>query len=366
MDSRAKKLAEVLIRYSLGIKKGQLLRIEGEPAAIPLITAAFEEAVRVGAHPYTLVRLPQNEEILLKRGTDNQLRFLSPILRYEINKMDARLVILGSQNTRYLSGVDPKRLAVHRRAHRPVIDRWNQRVARNEIRWCVTLFPTDAEAQETDLSLADYEDFVYRAGFLHVADPVKHWKKVKKEQARLVRILNRFDRLHVEAPDTDLRLRVGGRRWINCCGTNNFPDGEIFTSPLENSAEGVIRYSFPGIYLGREVEDIRLEFRKGKVIRETAGKNQDFLTAMLNTDGGARYLGEFAIGTNSAIKRFSKNILFDEKIGGTCHLAVGNSIPEAGGKNRSAIHWDMICDLRRDSRITADGKVIYRNGQFTI
>jgi aminopeptidase len=280
--------------------------------------------------------------------------------------MDARLVILGSENTRYLSGVDPKRQALYRRSMRPIINRWFKRTADKSISWCVTLFPAAAEAQETDLSLADYEDFVYRAGHIHAADPVKHWKKVAKEQDRLVRILNKVDRIHIRSADTDLKLRVKGRKWVNCAGTENFPDGEVFTSPLESSAEGFIRYTFPAVYMGREVQDVRLEFKKGKVVKETASKNQRYLTSMLNIDKGARHLGEFAIGTNYAIKRFSKNILFDEKIGGTCHLAVGASIAEAGGKNKSSLHWDMVCDLKKDSEIVADGKVIYRNGKFTI
>jgi aminopeptidase len=366
MDPRVQKLAKLLINYSLKLKKGQLLLIEGEYVTLPLIKAAYEEALDVGAHPYVRIRLPDFEETFYKRATDAQLQYVSPIARYELDKIDARLVILGSTNTRYLSGIDPKRQALQRRAYRPLIDKWFKRMADKSVVWCGTQFPTAAEAQEMDMSLSDYEDFVYRAGHIHAADPIKHWQKVAKEQARLVRILNRFDRLHIRSADTDLKLRVKGRKWINCAGTQNFPDGEIFTTPLEDSAEGYIRFTFPAVYMGREVEDVRLEFKKGRVVKESAAKNQRFLTTMLNVDKGARYVGEFAIGTNREIKRFSKNILFDEKIGGTCHLAVGAAIRETGGKNKSAIHWDMVCDLKKDSEIIADGKVIYRNGKFVI
>jgi aminopeptidase len=216
------------------------------------------------------------------------------------------------------------------------------------------------------MSLVDYEDFVFGAGHLDSPDPVKHWRKVAREQKRLKRILDRVDRLHVRAADADLKLRVKGRKWISCHGTENFPDGEIFTGPIEDSAAGWIRFSFPAVYRGRDVENVRLEFKKGKVVAESAARNLDYLQAMLNMDPGARRVGEFAIGTNYEIKRFTRNILFDEKIGGTCHLAVGASIPESGGKNKSALHWDMICDLKRDAEIVADGKVIYRNGKFTI
>jgi len=366
MDPRVEKLAKVLVHYSVKLRKGQLVKITGEVAALPLIKAVFAEAVRVGAHPYTQIRIADNEETMMKLGDDAQLKRLPPTAMMEITKIDAYIGIWGGENTRYLSGVDPRRQALFRLATKPIMQKFFKRFAAGELRWVGTQYPTLSDAQEAEMSLADYADFVYRAGHINAADPVKHWKKVHKDQDRLVRILNRVDKLHVRAEGTDLKLRVKGRKWINCAGTENFPDGEIFTSPIENSAEGYIRYSFPAVYGGREVEDVRLEFKKGKVVAQSAGKNEDYLIAMLNMDKGARFLGEFAVGTNYQIKRFSKNILFNEKIGGTCHLAVGQGIPEAGGKNTSGLHWDMVCDLKKGSEITADGKVIYRNGKFTI
>jgi len=366
MDPRVEKLANVLLHYSLKLKKGQILKIRGEVVSMPLIKAAYAEAIRIGAHPFVQIIIPANEEMLLKHGSEAQLKFISPIQRAEVNRIDAHLGIWGTENSRHLSGTDPRRQARWQKYNKPLWNRFFKRVANKELKFVGTQFPTLADAQDADLSLSDYEDFVYRAGHIDAADPVKHWQKVQGEQQRLVRILNRFDRIHVRAADTDLRLRVKGRPWVNCAGTENFPDGEIFTSPIENSAEGVIRFSYPATYMGHEVEDVRLEFKNGKVVRESGAKNQEFLTAMLNADKGGRYLGEFAIGTNYEIKRFSKNTLFDEKIGGTCHLAVGAGFPESGGKNKSAIHWDMVCDLRKDSEITADGKAIYRNGKFLI
>lgn len=366
MDQRIDRLAKVLIHYSLRLKKGQLIKIQGEVVTLPLIRAAYEEAVRVGAHPYTQIIVPENDEAMLRHGNPDQLAYISPLAKLEINKIDALLVIWGSSNTRFLAGIEPKRQAMKQRARRPLFNRMFARVGRKELSWVGTQFPTQADAQEADLSLADYEDFVYAAGHITSTDPIAHWKKVAREQLRLKKILDRLDRIHVQSKDTDLKLRVKGRKWVSCHGTENFPDGEIFTSPIEDTANGRIRYSFPAVYGGREVEDVRLDFKNGKVVGESAGKNQAYLTAMLNMDRGARYLGEFAIGTNYEIKRFSKSILFDEKIGGTCHLAAGASIPEAGGKNKSGLHWDMVCDLRKDAQITADGKVIYRNGRFTI
>jgi aminopeptidase len=366
MDARIQKLARTLIHYSLGLKKGQLVKIQGEVVALPLIKAVYEEAVRIGAHPYTRISIPDNEETLLKHGTDAQLKYMAPMTMVEANKIDAFVAIWGTENTKYLSGVNPKRQALSRRSRGPLIKKLFKRMADKSLTWVGTQFPTAADAQEAGMSLAEYEDFVYKAGHVHAGDPVKHWKKVAREQARLIKILNRFDRLHVRAQGTDLKMRVKGRKWINCAGTENFPDGEVFTSPIESSVEGHIRFTYPACYMGREVEDVRLEFKKGRVVGHSAAKNEAFLKAMLDTDKGARGVGEFAIGTNYDIKRFSRNILFDEKIGGTCHMAVGASIPEAGGKNHSALHWDMVCDLKKGGEIAADGKVIYRNGKFTI
>lgn len=366
MDPRVKKLAKVMVHYSLKLKKGHILRITAEPACMPLVEAVYLEAIAVGAHPYASFGSPKLNEYLLKHGTTSQIEFIPPHVSVEFKKIDAYLGIWGTTNTRSMASVDPKKQAMSRKAMHPVLKTFYKREEAGELSWCGTQFPTEADAQEADMSLSDYEDFVYNAGHINSADPVKHWKKVHKEQARLCRILNRFSQIHVRADGTDLKLNIKGRKWVNCAGTENFPDGEVFTSPIENSAEGHIRYSFPAVYGGREVEDVRLWFKKGKVIKEEAAKNGKYLTSMLNMDRGARFLGEFAIGTNYQIKRFSRNILFDEKIGGTCHLAVGNSIPEAGGKNNSALHWDMVCDLKKGSEITADGKVIYRNGKFTI
>lgn len=366
MDPRVTKLAGVLINYSLKIKKGQLFKIMGEPATLPLCEAAYAEAIRLGAHPYIQLHVPAAQEIFLKNASEAQMKYVSPMVNIEVKKIDALLSIWGSENTRHLAGVDPKKQALARKFERPLFDKIMKRIGDGSMSWVGTQFPTHADAQDAEMSLSDYENFVYGAGHVTSADPVKHWKKIHREQARLVKIMNRFKSLHIQGEGTDLKLSVKGRKWINCAGEQNFPDGEIFTSPIENSAEGHITFSFPAVYMGREVENVRLEFSKGKVVKESAGKNLDFLTQMLNTDKGARFLGEVAIGTNYEIKRFSRNTLFDEKIGGTCHLALGASIPESGGTNKSGIHWDMVCDLKKKAQIVADGKIIYSNGKFKI
>ena len=366
MDPRIKKLAHLLVHYSVKLKKGQLVKIQGEPAALPLLKACFAEAIDVGAHPYLVIKVPDVEEMLLRGGSDAQLQYLSPIMKTEINKIDALINVWASENTRYLAGVDPKRLALLRKATGPIMKKFFARTAEGSMKWVGTQFPTHADAQEADMSLSDYEDFVYGAGHITSGDPVKYWKGVAREQSRLVRILNRFDKLHIRSATADLKLRVKGRKWISCAGTENFPDGEIFTSPIEDTAEGFIEFTYPACYIGREVDQVRLEFKKGRAVKATAEKNEKYLLAMLDVDPGARRVGEIAIGTNYGIKRFTKNILFDEKIGGTCHLAVGASIPESGGKNQSSIHWDMVCDLKKNGEIKADGKVIYSKGKFII
>ncbi|MEZ5360241.1 MAG: aminopeptidase [Candidatus Zixiibacteriota bacterium] len=366
MDTRIQKLAQILVHYSVKVKKGQLVKIQGEKPGLPLMIAIYEEVIKAQAYPYMQVRVPQCEEILYKQGKKHQLEFINPIAKAEINKIDCLFNVWASDNTRYLAGVDPKQIAMQRAAYKPLMQRYFKRIGDGEISWVGTQYPTPADAQEADMSLTEYENFVYSAGHVEDRDPVKHWKSVEKEQMRIVKILNRTNHLHIQAPGTDLKMRVKGRKWISCHGTENFPDGEIFTSPIEDTAEGVINFSYPAIYVGRRVENVRLEFKKGLVVTESADKDQDYLTALLNTDKQARRVGEIAIGTNYNITRHTGNILFDEKIGGTCHLAVGASIPEAGGVNKSSIHWDMVCNLKKDSEIKADGKVIYRNGKFTI
>jgi aminopeptidase len=366
MDPRIQKLANLLVTYSVKLKKGDLVKIQGEPVTIPLMEAVFEEALKAGANPYTSVLVPRAQELLIKHGTNDQLDFLNPISKYEVKQLDVMIHLWGNQNTRFLSGTKPGQQARAQRARKPVMEQFFKRTAAGDMRWVGTQFPTPADAQDAGMSPADYEEFVYRAGHLHKSDPAKHWKQVEKEQTRLKKILERYDTFHVQSADTDLTVKAKGRKWVSCHGTENFPDGEIFTSPIENSATGFIRFSYPASYGGREVEDVRLEFKKGKAVSESAARNGEYLKAMLDMDKGSRLVGEFAIGTNYEIKQFTRNTLFDEKIGGTCHFALGASIPEAGGKNKSGLHWDMVCDLKRDSEITADGDVIYRNGKFTI
>jgi len=366
MDPRIEKLARVLVHYSLRIKPDDLFRITGPALATPLIAAAYKEGLAAGAHPFVRANLEGLEELYLKGASDGQLRFVSEVQRLETERVTASLGIWGEWNTREMTGVDPRRIALRREATRELQRRFLERAAAGELRWCGTQYPTNAEAQDAEMSLAEYEDFVFTAGLLDRDDPVAAWEQVRKEQDRIATFLGARKKLAVRGPDIDLELSVEGRKWINAAGESNFPDGEVFTGPVEDSANGRVRFNFPAIYDGREVDDVELLFENGKVVQARAAKGEEFLHAMLETDAGARYLGEFAFGTNYNIQRFTRNILFDEKIGGTLHMALGIGYPETGSKNTSGLHWDMICDLRNGAEVVADGAAIYRDGRFII
>ena len=365
-DPRLEKLADVLVHYSLRVQPGQLVRIGGIAAAAPLIQEAYRTALAAGAHVVVRVHLDGLDEIFYKHASDAQLRFVSPLARQEVEAIDADLSIWGSSNTRALTSVEPRRMAVRRDATRALTQRFLERAAAGALRWVGTQYPTPADAQEAEMSLAEYEEFVFTAGRLDHPDPVAAWEAVQRQQARVISLLEAKDALHVRGPHVDLTVRVGGRRWINAAGEHNFPDGEIFTGPVEDATEGWIRFSYPAIYGGREVQGVRLRFAGGRVVEADAEKGQEFLRAMLDLDAGARVVGEVAFGLNDRITRFTRNILFDEKIGGTMHLALGAGYPETGSRNTSGLHWDMICDLRTDTEIVADGEVVYRNGRFLV
>ena len=365
-DPRIEKLAKVLVEYSLEVKKGDLMIIQAAEPAAPMVRAAYREALRAGAHVITRVALEGLDEIFFKEASEEQLTYVSELRKLETEKATVMLNLWGGFNPKALTAVDPKRMAMTQKAHFELSKRFMERSTKGELRWCGTMFPNSASAQEAEMSLAEYEDFVFQACFVDQPDPVAEWKRVAKEQERIVNFLNAKKTIKVEGKDTDLTVSVGGRKWINCCGQRNMPDGEVFTGPVEDSANGKIRYTYPAIYGGKEVVDVRLTFKDGMVTEAKAEKGEELLRAMIAMDEGAKRIGEFAIGTNYGVKRFTKNTLFDEKIGGTIHLALGFSITESGGVNQSGIHWDMVCDLKAGGRIFADGKKFYEDGKFLI
>ena len=365
-DPRLEKLADVLVNYSVGVKTDQLVRISGPAIAQPLMVELYRKVLLAGGHPFVRMGPEEASEIFLKHASDEQLRFINPVSLLEYEKIDCSIGIWGEENTRALSNVDPKKMGISQAARKPLMDIFMKRAADGSLKWTGTQFPCQAAAQDAEMSLAEYEDFVFSAGLLDKSDPVAAWKQVSERQQRLVDFLTgKKDYRVVAANGTDVRLSVAGHTWINCDGHENFPDGEVFTGPVVESVEGTIRFSFPAVHHGRECDGVRLVFKNGKVIDASASKGQDFLFSMLDMDGGSRFLGECAIGTNYQITRYTKNTLFDEKIGGTVHFALGAGYPETGNKNESGLHWDMVVDLRQGGYIEVDGTKINVDGKFT-
>lgn len=363
------KLAQILVAYSTGVQPGQLVRITGPPMAISLIEAIYEHVLRAGAHPQVRCIPDSLIDLFLELASEQQLEYLSPLSVHEIETIDVSIGIWADSNTKSLSRVDAKRQAAHSAARRPIMNTFMQRAKNGALTWCGTLFPTAASAQDAEMSLRDYEQFVFNAGHLDRNDPIAMWQQIEARQQKVVDYLKGKSEIRFQADNgTDVTINVAGMTWINCCGHENFPDGEVFTGPNLNApdggANGIVRYHYPAIHAGREVTDIELVIEKGKVVKASASKNQDFLIQMLDQDERARYLGEVAIGTNYHISQYTKNTLFDEKIGGTFHMAVGAGYPETGNTNSSALHWDMVCNLRAGGTITVDGQVISQDGQF--
>ncbi len=371
VDPRLVKLADVLVNYSTRVKKGELVKIMGSTVCEPLLLEVFSAVVRAGGHPYLHLSADETSERFLRDAAPHQLDYESPILQHEIETIDVLISAWGSSNTKSMSNADPARQARVSKARKKWLTTFMTRNAiqpgkKGCLRWVGTQYPTQSAAQDAEMSLRDYEDFVFDAGMLNEKDPAAAWRKIGAAQQKVADYMNKVSEVRFRNEQgTDLTVAVKGRKWINCDGRANFPDGEVFTGPIEDATEGVVQYSFPAVHGGREVEGIRLKFKAGRVVDASATKNEAFLIKMLDQDKGARVLGEIAIGTNYKIQRYMKNTLFDEKIGGTFHAAVGSSIRESGGINESGLHWDMVCDLRKGGTIEANGKVISRNGRFT-
>ena len=363
-DVRVERLADLIVDYSLGLRKGQVFRIDALDVAAPLGLGLYRAALRAGAHPYANIGLAGLLESFLRHASDEQLTYISPLQWEEIEGLDALVTVWSEVNTRALSRVPSDRHAAYIAAQRRLSNRRWERISRGEMSWCGTLFPTNAHAQEAEMSLSEYEGFVFTACHVHEDDPASHWRGVSAELEARAAELAQVSELRVVGPDTDLRMSVEGRSWLAADGRYNLPDGEVFTSPVETETEGEIRYTFPALYHGREVEDVRLRFEEGRVVHAEASRGDDYLQSLLGMDDGARVLGEVAFGLNYEIDRFTRNILFDEKIGGTMHFALGSGFPQTGGENTSGLHWDMICDLRREGAVYADGELVWKDGRF--
>jgi aminopeptidase len=365
-DIRIERWAHTLVHYCLYVKAGETVVIRATPLAAPLVEAVYSELIHIGAYPLPLIELENLDEILLREGNNDQLTRPSPIMTALADHIDAQLTINSKSNSRALSGVEPSRVAKRRQANQNVSRVLRTREQAKKYRWSSTLYPTAAYAQDGAMSLHEFEEFVFDVCFLNDADPIGRWKEVAAQQQRLVDWLVGHKQVHIQGEGTDVTLSIADRIFINSDGKRNFPSGEFFTGPVENSAHGVIQFDIPSTYEGRTIEGIRLVFREGRVVEASARQGQAFLEQMLELDAGARYLGEFAFGNNPRVDRSIKNTLFDEKMGGTVHLALGASYPETGGVNNSALHWDMVCDLRTTGEVWVDDTLFLKDGQISL
>ena len=365
-DPRIENLARILVEHSTAVGAGDVCVIEGPAVAEPLVRSVYERILKAGGHPIVSMDFDGAAATFFEHASDEQIEWIAPTARWVAEEADVRIRLLASQNTREMSAVDPARQTLRQKAMAPLMGAMMERAAAGEHRWALTIFPTQAYASGAAMSLGAYEDFYFRACLADADDPVAAWRAASKETHRLAEWIEGREEVRITGPGTDLKLSVAGRHFIAADGKHNMPDGEFFTGPVEDSAEGEITYHLPATYAGREVAGVRFRFEGGRVVDAGAERGEEFLIEMLDTDEGARRLGELGIGTNYGISDGTGEILLDEKIGGTVHLAVGKSYPDTGGVNDSAIHWDMICDLRRGGKVTVDGETLQEDGRFVV
>lgn len=365
-DARVEKLADLIVRYSIEVQPGEKIVIRSMTPAEPLLSELYAQIAAAGGYPFLSLKFSDTNERFLEVASDEQLTHVSDVERFVVDTFDAVILVRGENNTKSLGNIQPRKLMLAQQAEGVLMQKVMQRAADGTMKWVSVLFPTNAYAQDARMSLRGYENLVYQACLPDMNDPIGYWRSVAAKQAKIIHWLEGRRQIHIVGKDTDLRLSVENRRFMNSCCKHNIPDGEIYTAPVEQSANGYVSFSYPAIYNGHELDNVRLCFENGRVVQATAQRNEEFLLTALDTDMGARYLGEFAIGTNYGIDRFTGQILLDEKIGGSFHLALGNSYPQTGGVNKSAIHWDLICDLRAGGSITVDGEMLCQNGKFML
>ena len=365
-DLRVANLAKILVAYSTKVSEGDTCVIEGSTAAEPLIAAVYEEVLAAGGNPIVAMAFEGQPAAYYQLASDAQLEWVSPLSEWAAEEADCRIAIGADTNTRQLSQIDPSRQTKRQGATRHLMETTMRRAAEGTHRWVYTLFPTNGYASDAEMSLREFEDFYFGACLATDDDPIGAWARASEECNRLAEWIQGHSEVHVTAPGTDITLGVEGRTFIPCVGEHNMPDGEFFTGPIEDSVEGEVSFHLPAVIGGREVTGVRLKFESGRVVDASAERNEDYLIKLLDTDEGARRLGELGIGTNYGIDRGTRDVLLDEKIGGTVHMAVGASYPESGGTNESAVHTDLVCDLRQGGKIEVDGELMQENGAFKV
>lgn len=365
MNKLWEKYARVLVDYSVKVQKDDLVIIRAESSeAKPLIKEIYKQVIQKGAHAIVKCGIDGLQEIFIKYASDEQLEYIDPISKLEYEKATKYISIGAPLNVKNMAKADSQKMAKRSKATRELSDLLLSRAAKGELDWVIADFPTNALAQEAKMSLDEYTEFLINSCYLDLDNPVEKWQEIDVEQQTMADYLTNTSKLRVVGPETDITFSTKGRVWKNCSGSCNFPDGEIYTSPVEDSANGFIYFDFPAIYRGNESHKIRLQLENGKVVKATAEKGEEFLLSMINMDEGSSFVGEIAIGTNKRIKDVTGNILFDEKIGGSIHMALGASYPETGGKNVSGLHWDIIKNMKNGGEIYADDKLIYKDGEF--
>lgn len=365
MQSVWNKYAKLLTHYSLKLKKGERLYIKSTTLAEPLVREVYREAMKLGAHVEYTLDFKGMAPIFYHEANKDQLNYINLLTEASTRDFDAYLYIRAPFNLKEQQGIDQKKVDAKRKAMESINKVYFERTASGELKRSLCQFPTDANAQEAGMSYEEYCDFIFGACKLDQPDPIEAWKALGKKQQKIVDFLNQKQNIRYVTEGTDIRFSTKGRQWINSDGTANMPSGEVFTAPVEDSVEGHIRFSYPAIYMGHEVEGVELKVEKGEIISWDADKGKDFLDKIFIIPGSRRF-GEAAIGTNYGVQKITKNILFDEKIGGSIHMAIGQSYKQCGGENESAIHWDMITDMKASGQIFADNELIYEKGKFIV
>ena len=359
------KYAHLLVHYCLEIQKGDKLLISTTTAAESLVREVFREATKAGAHIHCDLSFREQNKIFFEEASEEQLLFLSPQKKEIMETFDAYLHILAPYNTKENKNVDSKKAAIRSQSQKVIQDIYFDRIGNRSLKRTLCQFPTSAAAQEAEMSLEDYEKFVYGACHLYDDDPISAWMEVRKNQQKIVDYLNSAQTIIYKNAKTDIQFSVVDRTWINSDGRNNMPSGEVYTSPVEDSVNGFIHFDLPTVYNGHQVRGVTLHVKDGFIESWSAEEGKAFLDEIFTIDGTRRF-GEAAIGTNTNIQMTTKNILFDEKIGGTVHMAIGQSYKQAGGQNSSSVHWDMIANMSEDGEIWADGNLVYEKGKFLL
>lgn len=359
-----KKYAALLVNYCLEVKEGEKLYINTSTLAEPLVREVFREATRQGAHVHTNFSFMGQNRIFMEEANDLQLTYVSPFFKQVVEEFDCYLYIRAPFNLREDQNISPDKSQIRGAAMKDINNTYFARTATRELKRNLCQFPTLASAQQAGMSLEEYQKFVFGACNLFDEDPTQSWLNRRADQQEIVDLLNGRETVRYRGEGIDISFSTKGRTWINSDGQTNMPSGEVYTSPVEDSVNGTIHFSYPGLYGGHEVEGVTLWVKDGYIEKWEATRGKDFLDQIFSRKGTRRF-GEAAVGTNYNINRMTKNILFDEKIGGTVHMAIGQSYLQCGGKNESSVHWDMITDMTKGGEIFADGEKIYQDGHFT-